>query len=151
MVPYLSMATVAKNQRARFDYDIRETLNAGIVLTGAEVKSVKTGSVELAGSYVTVTPKGAQLINCHIGPYRFAPREAYEPRRTRTLLLSKTEIAQLLGKEKGLTIVPLEVFTTKRGLVKLALGIGRGRKKADKREYLKKREADREARSHLSR
>lgn len=144
------MATVAKHQRARFDYDIKETLNAGIVLTGAEVKSVKAGNVQLTGSYVTVTPKGAQLINCHIGPYRFAPQDGYEPRRSRTLLLAKTEIAQLLGKEKGLTIIPLEIFTTRRGLVKVALGIGRGRKKADKRDYLKKREAEREVRSHLS-
>ena len=123
------MKIFADNKRARFDYDVKENFNAGLVLTGAEVKSVKSGNVSLTGSYVTVSARGAQLINCHIGPYKYAPNEKYLPTQTRQLLLNKSEIHKLLGKEKGLVIIPLEIFLGNRGLVKIRIGLGKARKK----------------------
>ncbi len=140
------MPSLAENKKARFEYDIKETFVAGLVLSGAEVKSVKNGNVSLTGSYVTISGTEANLINCHIGPYKYAPNEKYNPTQTRKLLLKKSEIHQLLGKEKGLTIVPLEIFLGQRGLVKINIGVGKGRKKADKREYIKKRDTKREIR-----
>lgn len=145
------MKSIAFNKRAKFDYDIKETFDAGLALDGHEVKSAKGGNVSLAGSYVKVSAKGASLIGAHIGPYKYAPVEGYDPTHTRALLLKKSEIDQMLGKEKGVTIVPVEMFVTNRGLVKLKIGIGRGRKKEDKREYLKKRDTDREVRSNTDR
>jgi SsrA-binding protein len=142
------MKIFADNKRARFDYDVKENFNAGLVLTGAEVKSVKSGNVSLTGSYVTVSARGAQLINCHIGPYKYAPNEKYLPTQTRQLLLNKSEIHKLLGKEKGLVIIPLEIFLGNRGLVKIRIGLGKARKKADKREYIKKREAQKEIKNY---
>ncbi len=140
------MKTLADNRRANFDYDIKETLVAGLVLSGAEVKSVKSGNVSLTGSYVTVSSSGANLINCHIGPYKYAANEKYDPTHTRKLLLNKHEINQLLGKEKGLVVIPLEIFLGHRGLLKIKIGLGKARKKTDKREYVKKREANKEIR-----
>lgn len=140
------MKVLAKNSRANYDYDIKDTFDAGLVLEGREVKSVKDGNVSLNGSYVSVGPRGATLINAHIGPYKYAPQEGYEPTHPRKLLLKQTEINSLLGKEKGLTIVPLEIYQGKRGLLKLKIGLGRGRKKQDKREYIKKRDVQKEIR-----
>lgn len=137
---------LAKNQRAYYDYDIKQTFDAGLVLTGAEVKSAKHGNMSLQGSYVVVNNNSASLINCHIGPYKYAPDEHYNPTRSRTLLLQKKELDELVGKEKGLTIVPLEIYSTSKGLVKVKIGLGKGRKKTDKREYIKKREAVKEIR-----
>jgi len=138
------MKILAENRKAKFDYDIKETLVAGLVLSGGEVKSIKGGNVSLTGSYVTVSSFGANLINCHIGPYKYALNEKYNPTQSRKLLLKKKEINQLIGKEKGLVIVPLEIFTSDRGLIKIKIGVGKARKKTDKREYIKKREAERE-------
>lgn len=143
------MKILANNQRARFDYDIKDTYTAGMVLSGPEVKSVKGGNLSLTGSYVTVSPAGAQLINCHIGPYKYAPNEGYQPTQTRKLLLNKNEINQLLGKEKGLTIVPLEIFQGHRGLLKIKIGLGKARKKTDKREYIKKRDSQKEIKKYV--
>lgn len=134
------MKVLADNKRARFDYDIKESFNAGLVLSGPEVKSIKSGNVSLTGSYVTVSPGSVSLINCHIGPYKFAPSENYLPTQTRRLLLNKAEINKLLGKEKGLVIIPLEIFQGARGLLKIKIGLGKARKKGDKREYIQKRE-----------
>lgn len=145
------MKSLAFNKRAKFDYDIKDTFDAGLVLEGHEVKSAKTGNVSLAGSYVKVSPTSASLIGAHIGPYKYAPKEGYEPTQTRKLLLKQSEIDQLIGKEKGVTIVPIEMYIGNRGLVKLKLGIGRGRKKEDKREYIKKRDTDREVRRNTDR
>lgn len=138
------MKIFADNRRARFDYDIKDTFNAGLVLSGPEVKSVKGGNVSLTGAYVSVSPSGASLINCHIGPYKYASQVKYEPTKSRKLLLNKSEIHQLLGKEKGLTIIPLEIFQGNRGLVKIKVGLGKARKKTDKRDYIKKRDAQKE-------
>jgi SsrA-binding protein len=145
------MAILAKNSKAFYDYDFKDTFEAGLVLSGAEVKSAKSGNVSLAGSYVSIAPGSATLINCHIGPYKYAKQAGYDPTHTRKLLLNKQEINSLLGKEKGLTIVPLELFTTGRGLIKLKIGLGRGRKKQDKREYIKKKEISKETRKHIDR
>lgn len=144
------MKIYADNRRTHFDYDIKGTFSAGLVLTGAEVKSVKGGNVSLAGAYVSVSPSGADLINCHIGPYKYAPNEKYNPTQSRKLLLNKTEINQLLGKEKGLTIIPLEIFQGHRGLIKMKIGLGKARKKTDKREYLKKRDAQKEIKKYTN-
>lgn len=143
------MKILTKNKRAFFDYDIKKTFNAGLVLSGAEVKSAKGGNVSLAGAYVSVSADGVSLINCHIGPYKYAPNQNYEPTRTRKLLLNKNEINQLIGKEKGLTIIPLEIFTAQRGLIKVKIGLAKARKKTDKREYLKEREMEREIRRNI--
>lgn len=145
------MKSLASNKRARYDFDIKDTLDAGLVLEGREVKSAKSGNVSLAGSYVKVSATGATLVNAHIGPYKYAPQEGYEPTQSRKILLNKKELNELLGKEKGTIIVPLEIFIGPRNLVKLKIGVGRGRKQQDKREYIKERDTKREARRHTDR
>lgn len=139
------MKSLALNKRARYDFDIKDTFDAGLVLEGREVKSAKSGNVSLTGSYVKVSPTGATLVNAHIGPYKYAPKENYEPTQSRKILLNKKELNELLGKEKGTIIVPLEIFIGPRNLVKLKIGVGRGRKQQDKREYIKERDTKREA------
>lgn len=145
------MKSLAQNKRAKFDYDIKDTFDAGLVLEGREVKSAKDGNVSLTGSYVKVSATGASLVNAHIGPYKYAPQEGYEPTQSRKLLLNKRELNQLLGKEKGTVIIPLEMFIGPRNLVKLKIGVGRGRKKTDKREYIKERDTKRETRKATDR
>jgi SsrA-binding protein len=146
------MPTIATNRKIRHDYEILETLEAGIKLTGAEVKSAKLGQMKLQGAYVTVTDRAALLIGARIAPYQKAigSQKAYDPERTRALLLHKEEIRRLIGKAsaEGLTIVPLSVYTT-AGLIKVELGLARGKRKHDKRESLKKREADRRMKRRL--
>ncbi len=140
------MKTFALNKRAKYDYEILETFEAGLVLKGYEVKSIKTGHISLKGAYVIIKNNEAYLINSSVPPYQ--PKnisEDYDPNRTRKLLLHKKEIKSLLGKskERGLTLVPIKMYT-KKGKIKLELGIGKGRKKIDKREVIKKRETKRE-------
>lgn len=138
------------NKRANFDYEIIKKYEAGLVLLGHEVKSVKTGHINLKGSYVTIKQKENKLpelylIKAHIPLYKHAGSiKEYDPQRSRKLLLKKNEIKHLIGKkqEQGLTLVPLKIYT-KHGLIKLEFGIGKGKKKADKRENIKKRETDR--------
>ncbi len=141
--------TLAENRRARFDYDILETFEAGIELTGQEVKSVKGGRCNLSGAYAILRGGEVVLLNAEIPAYQ--PKNApadYDPSRTRRLLLRREEIKELTGKlhENGLTLVPLSLYT-KRGMIKAALGLARSRKKHDKREVLKKRTAQREMRN----
>ncbi len=145
------MKSLAINKRAKFDYDITDTYDAGLVLSGPEVKAVKSGNTSLAGSYVKISANGATLINAHIGAYKYAVQEGYEPTHSRKLLLNQKELNQLLGKDKGATIVPLELFIGSKNLVKLKIGVGRGRKKQDKREYIKTRDTEREARKATDR
>ena len=139
---------IARNKRAYFDYDIQEKVEAGIELKGFEVKSVKSGRINLGGSYVIIRGNEAYLINTDIPPYqpKNAP-EGYDPHRNRKLLLNASEIRYLLGKaqEIGLTLVPLRVYL-KRNLIKLEIGLGRSRKTKDKRDLLKKRSDLREIR-----
>jgi SsrA-binding protein len=139
------MSVLALNKRASFDYDISEKFEAGLVLRGYEVKSVKTGHISLKGSFVTVKDQELYLTNANIPLYKHAGAVPnYDPTRPRKLLLKKSEIAHLIGKSRveGLTLVPIRVYT-KRGLLKLEFGIGKGRKKIDKREAIRKRESDR--------
>jgi SsrA-binding protein len=145
----MAMPTLAKNSKAHYEYDIKDTFDAGLILEGREVKSAKSGNVSLNGSYVTVNSNGATLLNAHIGPYKYAPAEDYDPTHTRKLLLNKKEIDSLLGKEKGLVIIPLELYQTGRGLLKLKIGLGKARKKTDKREYIKKKDMEKEIRKAL--
>lgn len=141
------MNTITKNKRAVFDYEILEKFKAGIELTGHEVKSVKMGRVNIAGAHAIVRAGELYLVGMEVPS--FQPQNAparYDPKRTKKLLMNRKEINYLVGKLQGpLTLVPLEVYTD-RGLVKIELGLGRGRKKKDKRELIKKREAEREIR-----
>jgi SsrA-binding protein len=142
------MAVLAVNKRAKFDYEIGNQYEAGLVLFGHEVKSVKTGHCSLKGSFVTFKQGEAYLTNAFIPPYKFAGEiPNYDPTRQRKLLLKKKELSYLTGKRQteGLTLVPLTI-RTKRGLIKLEFGVGKGRKKYDKREVIKKRDIDRNVR-----
>ncbi|MBU0660939.1 SsrA-binding protein SmpB [Patescibacteria group bacterium] len=142
------MPTLAKNKKAFFDYTILEKFEAGLVLTGQEVKSLRTGNIRLTGAYVTFHKDSPQLTNVHIPLYKYAsPKEEYDPERSRALLLKKKEIAYLRGKtqEKGLTIVPLSVYTKGRK-IKIEIGIAQGKKQYDKRRAIQKRDQQREDR-----
>ncbi|HDH31184.1 MAG TPA: SsrA-binding protein SmpB, partial [Candidatus Wolfebacteria bacterium] len=135
---------ITTNKRAYFDYQILETLEAGIELKGFEVKSIKTGRINLAGSYVIIRDNQAWLLNTDIPPYQ--PKntpEDYDSKRTRRLLLQKSEIKNLVGRiqEKGLTLMPLKVYT-KHHKIKIEIGLARSRKKRDKRELIKKRDIE---------
>ena len=141
---------IATNKKAYHDYFIMETLEAGAVLQGTEVKSIREGQVNLKDSYALVRNGEAFLLNCHISPYAHGNRENHDPTRTRKLLLHAQEIRKLIGKsqEKGLTLIPLRVYL-RRGRVKFELGIARGKKLYDKRETERRKEADREARAAI--
>ncbi len=132
----------ATNSRAGFDYEILETLEAGVVLFGHEVKSVKTGKASIKGSYVKILDGEPFLIGAILAPYQPANTPAdYDPQRTRKILLSKKQISVLAGTAQthGLTLIPLKLYD-KNGKIKLLLGIARGKKKYDKRETLKKKD-----------
>ncbi|MBI4159669.1 SsrA-binding protein SmpB [Candidatus Wolfebacteria bacterium] len=136
----------ARNKRALFDYIILETYEAGIVLRGFEVKAVKSSRVNLAGSYVLIRDNEAWLLNADIPPYQpMNTPDDYDSKRTRRLLLKKSEINSLIGRtqEKGLTLIPLKVYSKNRH-IKLEIGLGKSRKKGDKRDVLKKRATQRE-------
>lgn len=147
------MPQLALNKRARFDYEILEKFEAGLVLTGQEVKSVRNGRMQLQGSYIAITADSALLVGSHIPKYDPAgPQPDYDPDRSRKLLLHMREIARLRGKlkQKGLTIVPISVYTKGRQ-IKLELGLGRGKKQFEKRDSIKKRDIDRDIRRSLGR
>ncbi len=137
--------TVALNRKARHDYDIMETFDAGIVLTGTEIKSIRAHRVDLKDSFAAVEEGQIWLHNMHISPYEPGSRDNVQSRRTRKLLLHRREINRLMGRtvEKGLTIVPLKVYL-ERGFAKIELGLARGRRQYDKREAIAEREAKRE-------
>jgi SsrA-binding protein len=144
---------IATNKKAYFDYEVLETYEAGIVLTGPEVKSVKRGQINLVGGYVTIDNSQIPwLINVNIAPYppAWQIQQNYNPTRSRKLLLKKEEINSLIGKTKikGLTIIPLKCIL-KGGLIKIEIGLCRGKKKWDKREEIKKRETERKIRQEL--
>ena len=135
-----------ENKKARFDYEILETLDAGLELFGHEVKSLRKGQGKLEGAHGIVRGGEVYIVGMHIPPYQPSNTpDSYDPMRTRKLLLTKKEIATLAGLEgqKGLTIVPLSVYNKGRNL-KLSLGVARGKKKFDKRAVLKKRDTMRE-------
>ncbi len=139
------MKLLAQNKRGRFDYEITDKLVAGIVLSGPEVKSAKAGHASLKGSFIQIQNGEAYLTNAHISPYKQSSQIG-DPTRTRKLLLHKKQINQLMDhKNAGLSAVPLALLQDK-ALIKVEVGIGRGKKLYDKREVIKKRDTDREAR-----
>ena len=140
------MKTVATNRRVRFDYEILETVEAGLILSGPEVKSCRQGKVNIAGSYVSMRGKNAVLQNATIAAYPFARQEGYEPISDRILLLNKSEGERMKRalQEKGVTVIPLEVRAGK--FIKILLGFGRGRKRHDKRDRIRDRETARRLR-----
>ena len=137
--------TIAKNRRARHDYIILTTYEAGIVLTGSEVKSLRDGKANISDAYGMVRDGEIYLINLHISLYERASYNNHEPTRTRKLLLHKREIGRLIGaiEREGLTLVALELYF-KGGIAKVALALGKGKKAHDKREDAKAKDADRE-------
>lgn len=140
------MKVIAKNRRANFDYNIESKLIVGIVLRGHEVKSVRSGAISLKESYVTVKDDSLWLINAHIAPYQHASElTAYEPTASRKLLATSREIEALKkAKQDGRTIVPMAIGLVRK-FIKLEIGVGRGKKKYDKRQKLKKAADDRAA------
>ncbi len=145
------MAILAINKSARYDYEILDHFEAGLVLSGQEVKSVKTGHISLKGSFVTIKGAELYLTNATIPPYKHAGEmKNYDPTRPRKLLLKKSEIKKLIGRTRteGLTLVPKKVYTKKR-LLKLEFALAKGKKQFDKRETIKKRESQRRSRRAL--
>jgi SsrA-binding protein len=140
------MKIIADNRKARHDYFVLETVEAGIVLTGTEVKSARLGRVNLQDSYASMSHSELFLQHVHISPYDQGNRMNHEPYRRRKLLLHRRELDGLVGRmrERGLTIVPLRMYFNDRGLCKVELGVCRGKKLYDKREDLKARDAKRE-------
>jgi SsrA-binding protein len=139
------MKTLAINKRASFDYELQNKYEAGLILTGAEVKSTKNGHLSLKGGFVTLHNNELFLTNATISAYPFAKSNSfYDPTRSRKLLVHKAEINSLIGKLqiKGLTLVPLRVYTKKR-LIKLEFALARGKKSFDKRSDISKKEAQR--------
>ena len=136
----------ATNRRAYHDYFIEEKFEAGIVLTGTEVKSLRDGRANLQDSYASVKDGEVFLYHCHISPYSHGNLMNHDPLRVRKLLLHKKEINKLLGKtqQKGLTLVPLRIYFSERGKAKVELGLAKGKKQYDRRESIKAREAGRE-------
>ncbi|WP_411333890.1 SsrA-binding protein SmpB [Metabacillus indicus] len=136
---------VAQNKKANHDYAIEETYETGIVLQGTEIKAIRAGRVNLKDSFARVQQGEVFLHNMHISPYEQGNRYNHEPLRTRKLLLHKKEISKLIGltKEEGYALVPLKVYL-KNGFAKVLIGLGKGKRKYDKREDLKKKEAKRE-------
>src|SRR3989338_7293635 len=145
------MTVLAENRKAYFDYEILEKFEAGLVLSGAEVKSIKNGRMNLAGSYVNFHNSELYLINASIAPYQPKNQPSdYDPERSRKLLLKKQEIGYLAGKikQKGLTLVPLKVYNKGRR-IKIEIGLAKGKKQYDKRAAIAKREAARKIEKEL--
>ncbi len=144
------MEPIAVNRKARFDYFLFEKFEAGIVLLGSEVKSLREGKANLKDSYARIQKGEAFLINAHVSPYAGANQFNHEPTRARKLLLHRREIERLTGKtkEKGLTLIPLRLYF-KNGRAKVELGLARGKKLYDKRETLRRKAAEREVERSL--
>lgn len=145
------MKVYAENREARFNYEILEKFEAGLVLNGQEVKSIKEGKATIRGSYIVLKGEEAFLIGATVPPYQ--PNNVskdYDPQRSRKLLLNKKELQYLTGKgeERGLALIPLKLFD-KHAIIKLEFGVGKGKKKTDKRESIKKRETEREIEREL--
>ena len=136
---------IATHRRARFDYEILERLEAGVVLLGPEVKSLRAGKASLSDAYALIRRGEAFLENLHISPYPQAGRDNPDPKRQRKLLMHRKEIARLEGRvaERGFTLVPLSLYF-REGRVKVELALARGKRQHDKREAIKERESDRE-------
>jgi SsrA-binding protein len=144
--------TIALNRRARHEFTIDDTFEAGIVLTGTEIKSIRAGKVNLSDAYARVERDEAWLIGAHIAPFEQANRYNHEPKRIRKLLLHRSEIDELLGraKAKGQTIVPLRLYLNPRGRAKLELGLARGKQLHDRRRDIADRDAKRDVARQLA-
>ena len=138
--------TITLNRRARHEYFIEETFEVGIALTGTEVKSLRLGKGNLQDSYAYISNNEAFLINCHISPYDFGNRNNHEPLRSRKLLMHREEIRKLFSKirEKGLTLVPLQMYFNERGKIKLEMALAKGKKLYDKRDSIAEKDASRD-------
>jgi SsrA-binding protein len=141
---------IAVNRRATHDYFIDDRIEAGLVLTGTEIKSIREGRVNLREGYARIVDGEAWLVNVHIAPYEHGNRYNHDPRRDRKLLLHRDEINTLLGKvrQRGYTLVPLQIYL-KHGKAKVELGLARGKREFDKRESIARREAQREIERHV--
>ena len=148
----MDIKVVATNRKATHEYFLLERFEAGIVLQGSEIKSIRAGQISLAEAYVSINAGEAWLMDAHVAPYNHAGRYNHEPRRPRKLLLHRSEIRQLWDsvRQKGVTIVPLKVFI-KDGRAKVEIAIAKGKKLYDKREAIAKRDAAREVERELSR
>src|SRR5436190_10461361 len=144
--------TMAVNRRARHEFTIDDTFEAGIVLTGTEIKSIRNGKVNLGDAYARIERGEAWLIGAHIAPFDQGNRNNHEPKRERKLLLHRSEIDELLGrtKAKGQTIVPLRLYLTSRGRAKLELGLARGKQLHDRRRDIAERESKRDMERQLA-
>ncbi len=144
--------TVALNRRARHEYSIEDSMEAGIVLSGTEIKSIRAGKINLADAFARIERGEAWLVGAHIAPWEGGNRANHEPKRDRKLLLHRGQIDKLLGqtKAKGLTLIPLKVYITARGKAKLELGLGRGKQLYDKRRDIADRETKREIERELA-
>jgi len=137
---------IAQNRRARHDYFIEDTLEAGLILTGSEVKSLRLGRCSIGESYVQEAGGELYLRSAHIATYDAAKHSNHEPLRLRKLLVHRREMARLIGQvqREGYTVVPLSIYFNARGIAKVELGLARGKRKADKRETVKKRDWQRQ-------
>lgn len=144
--------TVAVNRKARHNYLITDTFEAGLVLTGTEIKSIRAGKVNLADAYARVEKGEAWLLNAHIAPFDQGNRYNHEPRRDRKLLLHRAEIDQLMGRAaaKGLTVVPLRLYLNNRGRAKVELGLARGKQLHDRRRDIAERQSRRDLERELA-
>ena len=142
----ISFGRIAENRKARYNYEIKEKIQAGIILTGTEVKSLRLGKANISESYASDTNGKLFLINSNIPMYEAASNFNHEPTRQRELLVSKKERNKLLGliKKEGVTLVPLSLYFNNKGFAKLDIGIAKGRKKEDKRESIKLRDWNRQ-------
>jgi SsrA-binding protein len=138
--------TISVNRRARHEFSIEDTFEAGIVLFGTEIKSIRAGQVSLSDAFARIDRGEAWLVGAHIAPWEGGNRENHEPKRNRKLLLHRNQIDQLLGKAKakGLTIVPLRLYISERGKAKLEIGLGRGKQLYDRRREIAERDARRD-------
>jgi SsrA-binding protein len=144
--------TIALNRRARHEFSIEDSMEAGIVLSGTEIKSIRAGKVNLADAFARIERGEAWLVGAHIAPWEGGNRLNHEPKRDRKLLLHRSQIDQLLGKTKakGLTLVPLKIYITERGKAKLELGLGKGKQLYDRRREIAARDSRREVERELA-
>jgi SsrA-binding protein len=147
------MKNVAVNKKAYFNYEIFESLEAGIALQGSEVKSIKEGRISLKDSYAEIKDGEVFLVQCHISPYEAANRFNHDPLRPRRLLLHRQEIKRLTGKikEKGFTLVPTKVMLNEKGRIKVEISLAKGKRVYEKKEAIKERDREREMRRELKR
>jgi SsrA-binding protein len=144
--------TVAVNRKARHEYLITDTFEAGLVLTGTEIKSIRAGKANLSDAYARVEKGEAWLMGAHIAPYEAGNRHNHEPRRDRKLLLHRSQIDELMGRAaaKGLTVVPLRLYITSKGRAKVELGLARGKQLHDRRRAIAERDSRRDVERQLA-